>query len=101
MMLSDLIPLLPENAVFQMVSRLLFTMTVALRATAKVTDRIMSCVASLDAGAWYGPDSQGIDEGGCVMRSQKMRCHPEGLCLQQLSGRNRTGAVDPILNACI
>ncbi|UCF84327.1 MAG: molybdopterin-dependent oxidoreductase [Desulfobacteraceae bacterium] len=37
-----------------------------IRIPAKVTERIMPSVVNISEGAWYDPDEEGVDRGGCA-----------------------------------
>lgn len=48
-----------------------------VRTEARVTPRIVPGTVSLPQGAWYKPDKDGVDEGGCV--NTLMKYHPSPL----------------------
>jgi len=45
---------------------------------ARVSERIMPGVVDLPQGAWFSPDEQGIDKGGCGNVLTKDACSPAG-----------------------
>ncbi len=47
-----------------------------IRAKAHITDKIMEGVTALSQGAWYKPNGQGEDEGGCINTLTSLRPTP-------------------------
>ena len=47
-----------------------------VRIPVKVTDRIMPGVAAMAQGAWYAPDDDGTDRGGCINVLTSLRPTP-------------------------
>lgn len=47
-----------------------------IRVAIKVTPRIMPGVTALGQGAWYSPDKNGVDQGGCINSLTSQRATP-------------------------